>query len=143
MHAGVNFVATTARVCMPVESVEELKKHSVEETEQGKREDEVRKDGEECAEEEDEEAEEEEEEEEEGPEQGIEFLVAGKKLEEVCWLENDVHALLLTLVIFCGQACQTEKGLSDFAAVAEQFQPKGITLSTTEVGMVVFELREL
>ncbi|KAL5477552.1 hypothetical protein EMCRGX_G024363 [Ephydatia muelleri] len=97
---------------MKTESVEELKKHSVEETEQGKREDEVRKDGEECAEEEDEEAEEEEEEEEEGPEQGIEFLVAGKKLEE---------------------ACQTEKGLSDFAAVAEQFQPKGITLSTTEV----------
>ena len=31
------------------------------------------------------------------------------------------------------QACQTEAGLSDVAAVAEQFQPKGITLATTEV----------
>ena len=46
---------------------------------------------EEKVEEEDEEEEEEEEEEDEGLEQGIEFLVAGKKLEEVCCLENDVY----------------------------------------------------
>ncbi len=31
------------------------------------------------------------------------------------------------------QACQTEEGLSNVAAAAEQFQPKGITLATTEV----------
>lgn len=31
------------------------------------------------------------------------------------------------------QVCQTEAGFSDVAAVAEQFQPKGITLATTEV----------
>ena len=31
------------------------------------------------------------------------------------------------------QACQTEQGLSDVAAAAEQLQPKGITLSTTKV----------
>ena len=49
------------------------------------RKDGVRKDDEECAEEE-----EEEEEEEEGPEQGIEFLVAGKKLEEVRWQGNEM-----------------------------------------------------
>ena len=31
------------------------------------------------------------------------------------------------------QACQTEQGLTDVVAAAQQFQPKGITLSTTEV----------
>lgn len=29
--------------------------------------------------------------------------------------------------------CQTEQGFNDAAAAAEQFQPKGTTLSTTEV----------
>ena len=29
--------------------------------------------------------------------------------------------------------CQTEAGLSNVAAVAERFQPKGTTLATTEV----------
>lgn len=29
--------------------------------------------------------------------------------------------------------CQTEAGFSNVAAVAERFQPKGITLATTEV----------
>ena len=33
------------------------------------------------------------------------------------------------------QACQTEEGLSNVAAAAEQFQPKGITLATTEVSL--------
>ena len=34
---------------------------------------------------------------------------------------------------FPSKACQTEEGLSNVAAAAEQFQPKGITLATTEV----------
>lgn len=38
---------------------------------------------------------------------------------------------LYTAVTF--QACQTESGFSDVAAAAEQFQPKGTTLATTEV----------
>ena len=35
------------------------------------------------------------------------------------------------------QACQTEEGLSNVAAAAEQFQPKGITFATTEVHCTV------
>jgi len=53
-----------------------------------------------------------EEEEEEEEKEGLEFLVSGKHLVE---------------------ACQTEEGLSNVAAAAEQFQPKGITFATTEV----------
>ena len=60
---------------------------------------------------EEEEGEEEEEEEEEGG-GGMELLVEGKTVTEVC---------------------RTEEGLSGVAAAAEQFQPKGITLATTEV----------
>ena len=35
------------------------------------------------------------------------------------------------------QACQTEEGFHDVAAAAEKFQPKGITLATTEVKTAV------
>ena len=38
-----------------------------------------------------------------------------------------------TCMVLILQACQTEQGLTDVAAAAQQFQPKGITLSTTEV----------
>ncbi len=40
---------------------------------------------------------------------------------------------VVTIATCSFQACQTEAGLSDVAAVAKQFQPKGITLATTEV----------
>ena len=66
----------------------------------------------ELSEEEEEEEGEEEEEEEEEEGEGTELLVAGKTVSEVC---------------------RTEEGFSGVAAVAEQFQPKGITLATTEV----------
>ena len=35
-----------------------------------------------------------------------------------------------------GQSVTTEEGFSGVAAAAEQFQPKGITLATTEVGHI-------
>ena len=35
------------------------------------------------------------------------------------------------------QACRTEAGLNDVAAAAEKFQPKGITLATTDVKTAV------
>ena len=44
----------------------------------------------------------------------------------------------MSLCIDLYQACQTEQGLSDVAAAAEQLQPKGITLSTTKVTDTLF-----
>ena len=35
------------------------------------------------------------------------------------------------------EVCRTEEGLSGVAAAAEQFQPKGITLATTEVCVLI------
>ena len=43
------------------------------------------------------------------------------------------HDIICTCIYCIPQACQTEQGLTDVAAAAQQFQPKGITLSTTEV----------
>ena len=63
--------------------------------------------------------------------EGTSFLISGKSVEEV-------HAIILFSIHMWAccdhpQACQTEQGLSDVAAAAEQLQPKGITLSTTKV----------
>ena len=44
----------------------------------------------------------------------------------------DIYIIVM-FYYFTPQACQTEQGLSDVAAAAEQLQPKGITLSTTKV----------
>ena len=92
--------------------------------------------------------EEEEEEETEEAEGGLEMLVAGKRLEEVrphicsCHTTSSCgRSLFVSPLTFFSllslfsplKACQTEEGLSNVAAAAEQFQPKGITLATTEV----------
>ena len=46
---------------------------------------------------------------------------------------SSLPPLSLLSLLFPSKACQTEEGLSNVAAAAEQFQPKGITLATTEV----------
>lgn len=79
-----------------------------------------------------------EEEEQEGDE-GTSFLISGKSIEEVCYNPTHVYCCLYHLSYSTTQACQTEQGLSDVAAAAEQLQPKGITLSTTKVtGFISF-----
>lgn len=91
-----------------------------------------------------------EEEEEEEEKEGLEFLVSGKHLVEVRYshlvyrLYDNRYTYTHQGVVLTtsahsyhpscySQACQTEEGLSNVAAAAEQFQPKGITFATTEV----------
>ena len=70
-----------------------------------------------------------EEEEEQEDNEGTSFLISGKSVEEV---RISLLPYYIFILIF-PHACQTEQGLSDVAAAAEQLQPKGITLSTTKV----------
>ena len=77
-----------------------------------------------------------EEEEEQEADERTSFLISGKSVEEV----RHQHLPTCLYVLIVTQACQTEQGLSDVAAAAEQLQPKGITLSTTKVTVTLSHL---
>lgn len=63
---------------------------------------------------------------------GLEFLVSNKTLEEV--IKTNVVNFPIIMQI------QTQQGLTDVAAAAQQLQPTGITLSTTKVSFDSFSL---